>query len=331
MKTFQICLFVYYCLAFSFHLSNGTLSQSDKKAKKQQINKNVKTGPDAKSVYSKGLVTTKINGKNDILDHYENYFQDTEFNNFDGTILGYVTPWNSHGYDVAKLFSGKKLNLISPVWLHLQIDGESAYKIGGLHDKDSKWMHKLRKNGSKIVPRILFDQWMAKDYVKLFTESSRIGQITKLLVDLCISHEFDGLTLEVWNQLGGQARPELRRVISDLSDGLKKAGKLVIVVIPPPLYHNDVKGMIDDEDLDRMSDSVDFFSLMTYDYSSPQRPGPNSPIEWVRKCVETLDPNAYHRSQILLGLNFYGYDYTSEGGNPLVIELSLDYTLGVFN
>ena len=87
-------------------------------------------------------------------------------------------------------------------------------------------MQKLRKNGSKIVPRILFDQWMAKDYVKLFTESSRIGQITKLLVDLCISHEFDGLTLEVWNQLGGQARPELRRVISDLSDGLKKAGKL---------------------------------------------------------------------------------------------------------
>ena len=57
---------------------------------------------------------------------------------------------------------------------------------------------------------------------------------------------------------------------------------------------------------------------MTYDYSSPQRPGPNSPIDWVRKCVETLDPQSYHRSQILLGLNFYGYDYTSEGGNPMV-------------
>merc|ERR1711874_80576 len=83
----------------------------------------------------------------------------------------------------------------------------------------------------------------------------------------------------------------------------KKAGKLFIVVIPPPLHHNDVKGMIEEEDLDRMSDSVDYFSLMTYDYSSPQRPGPNSPINWVRKCVETLDPHSYHRSQILLGLN----------------------------
>ena len=79
--------------------------------------------------------------------------------------------------------------------------------------------------------------------------------------------------------------------------------------------------MIEEEDLDRMSDSVDYFSLMTYDYSSPQRPGPNSPIDWVRKCVETLDPHSYHRSQILLGLNFYGYDYTSEGGNPMVSNL----------
>ena len=106
----------------------------------------------------------------------------------------------------------------------------------------------------------------------------------------------------------------------ELGEGLKKAGKLVIVVIPPPLYHGDVKGMIDEEDLDRMSDVVDYFSLMTYDYSSPQRPGPNSPIKWIRKCVETLDPNNYHREKILLGLNFYGYDYTSEGGNPIVIS-----------
>merc|ERR1712079_11987 len=72
----------------------------------------------------------------------------------------------------------------------------------------------------------------------------------------------------------------------------------VVLVIPPPLYHNNVKGMFDEEDFDRMVDYVDYFSLMTYDYSSPQRPGPNSQILW--------------------GFNFYGYDYTSEGGSPMV-------------
>lgn len=43
-------------------------------------------------------------------------------------------------------------------------------------------------------------------------------------------------------------------------------------------------------------------------------PGPNSPIDWVRRCVELLDPEATVRSKILLGLNFYGFDYTADGG-----------------
>jgi len=322
MKSFYV--FFAFISIISYHSGESTLSQSDKKAKKDGVNvkkdtSKSKTGPIASSVYSKGLVTTKLTSKSDILDHYSNYHQDTAFHNFDGTVLGYVTPWNSHGYDVAKIFSGNKLNLISPVWLQVHPAGDGVnYKIGGLHDKDVKWMMKLKKNGAKIVPRILFDKWVANDYIKLFTENKRVTNLAQILVDLCLKHDFDGLTLEVWNQLGGQARPELRRVISELAESIKKADKLIIVVIPPPLHHNDVKGMIEEEDFDRMSDSVDYFSLMTYDYSSPQRPGPNSPIDWVRKCVETLDPQSYHRSQILLGLNFYGYDYTSEGGNPML-------------
>lgn len=46
--------------------------------------------------------------------------------------------------------------------------------------------------------------------------------------------------------------------------------------------------------------------------------GPNSPIEWVKKCVEILDPDSSHRNQILLGMNFYGNDYSINGGGPIV-------------
>jgi len=221
------------------------------------------------------------------------------------------------GYDIAKVFGGFKIKLVSPVWLQIQ-PSEDSYKIAGLHDKDSKWLGKLSKNGAKILPRILFDKWNVNDYIKLFTESNRLNNFCEILVDLCHKHDFDGLVIEVWSQLGGQARSELRKVIMEIGEALKKAGKLSVVVIPPPLYHNDKKGMIEEEDIDRMSDSVDYFSLMTYDYSSLQRPGPNSPLDWIKKCVEVLDPQRYHRSQILLGLNFYGYDYTSEGGNAMV-------------
>lgn len=108
--------------------SDSTLSQSDKKVKKDKksgTSETLKSGPIDSTVYAKSLVTSKISGKSDILQHYANYHQDTQLNNFDGQVLGYVTPWNSHGYDVAKTFSGSKLNLISAVWLQIIPENEN--------------------------------------------------------------------------------------------------------------------------------------------------------------------------------------------------------------
>ena len=309
------CLFVILALK----ASTATLSQSDKKSAKKSEkyqDNSIKVGPCANSVFSKNLVSTKISTKKDILENYQSYFEKVNFNNFEQTVLGYVTPWNNHGYDVAKIFSGSKINLISPVWLQVH---PKDYAIHGLHDKDSKWMSKLKKNDAKILPRLLFDKWTGADYMALFApDSVEVDKLKKALVDVTIQHDFDGLVLEVWSQLGGQARPQLRKVITEISAALKKAGKLSVLVIPPPMYHHNAKGMIDADDIDRLADDVDYFSLMTYDYSSPQRPGPNSPIKWIKNCIQALDPQEYYRAQILLGLNFYGYDYTSEGGQPMV-------------
>ena len=90
MKSFYIfCAFI---SIISHHSGiESTLSQSDKKSKKDtvKVKKDTsKEGPIAASVYTKGLVTTKLSSKNDILDHYGNYHQDTTFHNFDGTVLG---------------------------------------------------------------------------------------------------------------------------------------------------------------------------------------------------------------------------------------------------
>ncbi len=82
--------------------------------------------------------------------------------------------------------------------------------------------------------------------------------------------------------------------------------------------------MFDWRDFDRLRDHVDFFSLMTYDYSSLQRPGPNAPASWVRRCVEMLDPKEEAREKILLGLNFYGLRFTAEGGGHLMGRDLLD-------
>ena len=76
--------------------------------------------------------------------------------------------------------------------------------------------------------------------------------------------------------------------------------------------------MFDSQHFDGLVDDVDYFSLMTYDYSNPQRPGPNAPLKWMETCVENLDPDSLNRQKILLGLNFYGNDYSISGGGPIL-------------
>ena len=113
--------------------------------------------------------------------------------------------------------------------------------------------------------------------------------------------------------------------------------------------------MFHKDSFDQLVELVDYFSLMTYDYSNSQRPGecnsktlidnwlsfiietlinykrrciavtgPNSPVDWVKTCVENLDPESVHRNQILLGLNFYGNDYSINGGGPIVGSQYMD-------
>ena len=86
---------------------------------------------------------------------------------------------------------------------------------------------------------------------------------------------------------------------------------------------------------------------MTYDFSSLHRPGiyaqqfrigndffnercvclfacggtfvgPNSPILWMEDCVKVLTSTREKRDKVLLGFNFYGYDYPPVGGGPII-------------
>ena len=34
--------------------------------------------------------------------------------------------------------------------------------------------------------------------------------------------------------------------------------------------------------------------------------------------MKLIDPEAKHRKKILMGLNFYGFDYTSQGGGHIL-------------
>uniref|UniRef100_A0A4W4GXN2 Chitinase domain-containing protein 1 n=1 Tax=Electrophorus electricus TaxID=8005 RepID=A0A4W4GXN2_ELEEL len=287
-----ILIFLY--ILISVPVIRGTLSKTDaKKSKKVQ---EAETAVAEQPVQERGLVVTDPQWR-DIVREEKRYCPHTiSTRHFQGAVLGYITPWNSHGYDIAKLF-GPKLTSVSPVWLQLRRRGPESFHITGLHDNDSGWVKAVRKANrkNKIIPRLLFDGWSYQDFMSVLDSEDEIEEIGREIVEVAKAEGFDGYTLELWSQLGGNKRKSV----------------CVIVTTQP--------GMFGQEDFEKLAPYVDAFSLMTYDYSGPGRQGPSSPLPWVRECVLQLAPQSQWRHKILLGLNLYGLDFSSNGGaEPLL-------------
>ncbi|XP_021152362.2 chitinase domain-containing protein 1 isoform X3 [Columba livia] len=317
-------------------LAEGTLSKTDAKkgATKKMEEKMLHSD---KNVQDRGLVVVDPKAKDIIVEHRSYCSKKMKERHFSGDVLGYVTPWNSHGYDIAKIF-GNKFTLISPVWLQVKRRGKERFQFTGLHDADKDWMKDVRKNSKtiRIVPRILFDGWTYQDFESIFGSEDEIEELSKNMVLLAKNENFDGFVVEVWSQLGNQKQTELIHLLIHLSEALHEAQLKLILVIPPAVaagtllkgnernqsvsHRTNQPGMFTKKEFDQLASAIDSFSLMTYDYSTPQRPGPNSPLPWVRACVQVLDPDSKWRNKILLGLNFYGMDYSALGasGQPIL-------------
>lgn len=89
----------------------------------------------------------------------------------------------------------------------------------------------------------------------------------------------------------------------------------LVYVIGPPRSDKVQEYDFGPEDLQSLSDDVDGYSLMTYDFSNPQNPGPNAPLKWITSTLQLLLGGSQNLSQkIFLGINFYGNDFVLQGG-----------------
>ncbi|CRK90630.1 CLUMA_CG004332, isoform A [Clunio marinus] len=323
-------IFSYILLILLISCVSSTLNPSkNKKGKtkssKQEANFKVNKGPQEQSVYERNLVNNEPLAS-DIISEAHTYYKDTSLKNFNGTVLGYVTPWNSHGYDVAKIF-GPKLNIISPVWLQIMRISDQKYEITGTHDIDKGWMKEVREKGkiTKFFPRILFEHFTDKDYSKLLTYHEEINAAVQAIITTCKKYNFDGVVLELWSQLAQRVDDHhLINLVKSIGSQLKTVNIGCILVIPPSQRGPDI---FNEDHFDQLWEDVTAFSLMTYDFSSYQRPGANAPLYWMKRVVEHITHSTEKlqekRAKILLGLNFYGYDFTPEGGEAVVAETYL--------
>ncbi|KAJ7331986.1 hypothetical protein JRQ81_014166 [Phrynocephalus forsythii] len=219
--------------ALASQVADATLSKTDsKKAASKTVEK--KTHLSDRTVQDRGLVLADSKAKDIILEHKSYCAKKARERFFSGDALGYITPWNNHGYDIAKIF-GNKFTTISPVWLQVKRRGKEQFQVTGLHDADQGWMKEVKKNARniKIVPRILFEGWTYQDFESVFSSEDEIEELANNMAQVAESEDFDGFVIEVWSQLGNQKQTGLIHLLTHLSETLHKARLKLILVIPP--------------------------------------------------------------------------------------------------
>ncbi|XP_058060684.1 chitinase domain-containing protein 1 [Anopheles bellator] len=318
-----IAAFVAVCTLVN-HVAFATLSPSDKTKAKKVKELKLNVGPQPANVYDRGLVQGEPSAK-DIIVENGAYYERTSNKLFDGKVLGFVTPWNNHGYDVAKTW-GAKFDYVSPVWLQVLRKGPKQYEIAGVHDIDDGWVKDVKKAGSsinnRVVPRVLFDRFTDRDFSQLLTYPEERFIVAKLLLATVRKHKFDGFVLEVWSQLAARVEDSyLTGLVEEICTTLTEASYDCILVIPPA--RKETYDLFSRKHFEALAPFVTAFSLMTYDFSSVQRPGANAPLYWVRNAVLHICPDGTEnltekRAKIMLGLNMYGSDFTPNGGQPIV-------------
>ncbi|KAI7735313.1 hypothetical protein M8C21_029730 [Ambrosia artemisiifolia] len=253
---------------------------------------------------------------------------------FPNPVLAYVTPWNSKGYDLAKVFNSKFTH-ISPVWYDIKSQG-AEFVLEGRHNVDKGWISDLRTKGhALILPRFVLEAIP----VAMLKEKKQRAKVIDLIIAECKEMDFDGIVLESWSRwaaYGVLHDPHMRNLALKFIKKLGQAMHSVVVnerslqlvyVIGPP--HSDRLHEYDfgPRDLQILSDAVDGYSLMTYDFSNPQNPGPNAPLKWVRSTMQLLvaDGSQNLAQKIFLGLNFYGNDYVLKGVGGGGAILGRDY------
>lgn len=57
-------------------------------------------------------------------------------------------------------------------------------------------------------------------------------------------------------------------------------------------------------------------------------PGPTAPLHWVRECIdELLSGASEYKNKLLVGINFYGYDFGPSGMEGIVLFCTIIFII----
>ncbi|KHJ99517.1 hypothetical protein OESDEN_00498 [Oesophagostomum dentatum] len=126
-------------------------------------------------------------------------------------------------------------------------------------------------------------------------------------------------------QTGGETVEMLLEMLLSWGHAFRKQNLQIILPVGPPLGpDNRPTGMFTTGHFLILSQNIDYIQIMTYDYSVGDKQGV-APYDWVERSVEAVISRAKDYSgQLMVGINHYGYEYSSKSIQALNFDKYLE-------
>ncbi len=199
------------------------------------------------------------------------------------------------------------INTISPFWYHLNNDGTLAPPKDGENQELIKF---AKDNGVTIIPTI--SNSFSGDLVSGIINDPEIKKSSiQNIVDLVRKFNYDGIDID-YEGLHSEDKEAFTAFIKDLREELNHYNKKLTIAIQAKSYPTLLKFGDRGQDWKALSQYVDEFRIMTYDYGwSGSVPRPVAPYYWVEEVVQYAVDNV-PKEKIYLGIPFYGYGWSGD-------------------
>lgn len=200
------------------------------------------------------------------------------------------------------------LTMISPFYFVLKADGT----IGGNDQPEVTQL--ARSRGVKVLPMLQNDQYTAAKQAlhNLLVNPDKVRQIVDAIETQILTYGYDGYNIDFEN-ISAEDRPYLTRFMETLYKRLQPRGKLVTMAVVAKT-RDVTTGWGGAYDYAALAPFVHYAAPMTYDYSYPGgSDGPVAPVNWVNS-VAAYASSQFGPGKVLLGVPFYGHDWSLNGG-----------------
>lgn len=208
---------------------------------------------------------------------------------------------------------------VSPAQLQIDIGGNLIGRI------DERIVESARKNNVGILPLVANADFDRDLMHKILTDDgTRKGTIDSI-VAFVIEQDFSGVNID-WENIPPEDRRPLDLYMKELAERLHAYGKLVTI---------DVSGKTSDEttgwggawDYQSLGQICDYVCIMVYDYHwSGGPPGPIGPLSWLKGVIQYA-LLSIPKERIVIGIPFYGYDWTGNKGNGVTFTEAVDLAI----